>query len=66
MLDSQAEGDKALLDEQRGGTDNLPSMDLMVSSQTVATDTYTPSAKMMAFLAAGPRRGLSSRTHNTT
>jgi hypothetical protein len=46
------------------GTDSLPSMVLIVSSQTVAAETCTPCAEMIACRACGPRRGLSSSSHS--
>src|SRR5262249_30649917 len=47
------------------GTDSLPSMVLMVSSHTVAADTCTPCAEVMACRAFGPSRGLSSSSHSS-
>src|SRR6185312_1671496 len=46
------------------GTVSLPSMVLMVSSHTVAAETCTPCADVMAFRACGPSRGLSSSSHS--
>src|ERR1700761_2944521 len=46
------------------GTDNLPSMVLMVSSHMVAAETCTPCAEVIACRACGPSRGLSSRSHS--
>src|SRR5580765_2637291 len=46
------------------GTASLPSMVLIVSSRTVAADTWTTGAVSMSLRARGPSRGLSSRTHS--
>src|SRR6185437_7971209 len=46
------------------GTVSLPSMDLMVSSHTVAAETCTPCADVTAFRASGPSRGLSSSSQS--
>src|ERR1700722_5451485 len=46
------------------GTVSLPSMLLIVSSHTVAAETYTPCAEVMACRACGPSRGLSSSIHS--
>src|ERR1700761_8717854 len=46
------------------GTVSLPSMLLIVSSHTVAAETCTPCAEVMACRACGPSRGLSSSTHS--
>src|SRR6266487_281422 len=47
------------------GTESLPSMVLMVSSHTVAAETCTPCADVIACRARGPRRGLSSSSHSS-
>ena len=46
------------------GTVSLPSMLLMDSSHTVAAETCTPCAEVMACRACGPSRGLSSSIHS--
>src|SRR6185437_5490904 len=46
------------------GTLSLPSMDLIVSSHTVAAETCTPFADVMIPRACGPSRGLSSSSHS--
>ena len=43
------------------GTDSLPSIDLIVSSHTVAAETRTPLVDVIGCRALLPRRGLSSK-----